>query len=224
MWESKLQQDPQGPYPGQWSILREVLNRCVQEHLEEEMDKVNTASSPEQMLHLVHGLPGSGKSRVIKLLRSYFEEVWLWTHGVYFVFLAPMNTMASNIEGFTSHSWGEIDFMKDGFTISSKRCAMGCYWSSMRTKCESMRFCLIDEIENVGAGTLGDLDQHVTGGARSELYKYRQSLEAAVALRPFKGMNMIFCGDFGSCHLSETYISWAILSVAKRLVSARWKR
>ena len=132
--------------------------------------------------------------------------------------------MASNIEGFTIHSWGEIDFMKDSFTSASKKGAKGCDLSSMITKCESMRFYFIDEIESVGTGTLGDLDQHVTGGARAKLCKYRKSVEAAQALRHFGGMNMIFSVTCGSCHLSETYISWAIRSVAKRLVSARCKK
>ena len=78
-----------------------------------------------------------------------------------------MNSMASNIQGYTVHSWGEIEFMKDGCYIANKKGAMGCDLSSMATKCENLRFVLIDEIENVDAAMLGDLDQHTFGGVQA---------------------------------------------------------
>ena len=107
-----------------------------------------------------------------------------------------MNSMASNIEGFTVHSWGEVEFMKEGIMVSSKQTGMAYDFSSMRTKCENLRFVLIDEIENVGAGTLGDLEQHMFDGARPDVYKWRRDVEAAFKHRYCGGVNLIFFWGF----------------------------
>ena len=62
------------------------------------------------LFRMVHGLPGSGKSRLIKWLKEYFEEVWLWTQEKQYALVAPMNTMADNIGGTTIHSFARIAF------------------------------------------------------------------------------------------------------------------
>ena len=59
---------------------------------------------------MTHGLPGSGKSKLLLWLRTYFEEVWKWTDGVQFQSLAPLNSMASNIGGDTMHTWAGLKF------------------------------------------------------------------------------------------------------------------
>jgi SpoVK/Ycf46/Vps4 family AAA+-type ATPase len=80
--------------------------------LEHEEERTNSINSKEEdpSLNLLHGPPGAGKSLLIKWIRSYFETVWDWEHGVQFVILAPMNTMANNVGGETIHAWGEIPF------------------------------------------------------------------------------------------------------------------
>ena len=64
--------------------------------------------APPPIFKLIHGLPGSGKNRLLKWLRSYFIEVCGWEEGVHFQYIAPMNSMADNIGGNTLHSWAEI--------------------------------------------------------------------------------------------------------------------
>ena len=63
------------------------------------------------LFRLIHGLPGAGKSKVLKWLRSYLIEVWQLREEEDFVFLAPMNSMAAGIGGSTLHAWAEIKWM-----------------------------------------------------------------------------------------------------------------
>jgi hypothetical protein len=62
---------------------------------------------------MVHGLPGAGKSEVIKWARSFFEKVLGWRHGREFVCIASMNTMAALIGGMTIHGFGGVPFNSD---------------------------------------------------------------------------------------------------------------
>ena len=68
------------PNPKQWEILNVVHHRCVAEKTGDE----HLSEAP--LLRSVHGLPGSGKSKVLEWLRNYFETVWKWTIGHEFVF------------------------------------------------------------------------------------------------------------------------------------------
>eukprot|EP00973_Karenia_brevis_P077523 10770671-Karenia_brevis.AAC.1 len=72
---------------------------------------------PQPMLHLMHGLPGSGQSEVLKWLRSYWEIVWKYEHGLHFVFVAYSNAMADNISGFTMHSSFNIEWKREDETM-----------------------------------------------------------------------------------------------------------
>ena len=58
----------------------------------------------EPLRGLVHGLPGTGKSRVLKWLRSLFEDALGWTHGEQFLCVALQNRMAGSIGGDTLHA------------------------------------------------------------------------------------------------------------------------
>ena len=64
--------------------------------------EVNTKNA-EPLLDLVHGLPGTGKSAVIKWMRRLMEDGLGWEHGVQFVCLAFQNAMAAQINGYTIH-------------------------------------------------------------------------------------------------------------------------
>ena len=76
------------PNKKQQQVLDMVHARCVDEKSQQE----DISSKP--LLRLVHGLPGSGKSQLLKWLRSYFIAVWHWVEGREFVFVAPLNAMA----------------------------------------------------------------------------------------------------------------------------------
>ena len=59
----------------------------------------------DTLFHMVHGVPGAGKSMLIKWLREAFEKVLGWVHGVQFVCLAFQNATAALIDGYTIHHW-----------------------------------------------------------------------------------------------------------------------
>ena len=61
--------------------------------------------TPHPMCHLIHGLPGASKSRLLQWLESYWETVWKYERGIHFAFVAYSNSMADNINGFTIHSF-----------------------------------------------------------------------------------------------------------------------
>ena len=116
-WKKALLNADKAPKQQQWQVLKLIHDRCIYELEEEQRQCVNATSGPshwEPICRLVHGLPGSGKSQLLKWIRSYFEVVWKWENGVHFVFLAPLNSMATGISGQTLLSWGGIAFKKKG--------------------------------------------------------------------------------------------------------------
>ena len=103
------------------------------------------------MLDLLHGLPGTGKSHAIKWVRECFEIIG-WTHGVQFVCLAFQNAMAAHIDGFTIHHWSGIPVMAEEGTVGTKST------TTLSTKCQCLRFILLDEISMVGRQMMGRID------------------------------------------------------------------
>jgi hypothetical protein len=96
-WRSTVLAATKRPNANQWECLDLIHRRCVYEYNEEMRHQVNASPGDdheEPYFRMVHGLPGAGKSEVLKWARSYFEKVWLWTVGVQFQFLAPLNMMA----------------------------------------------------------------------------------------------------------------------------------
>ena len=150
--------------------------------------------SSAPMFKLVHGLPGSGKTTLLRWLRGNFEDVWQWTFGVHFMFLAPMNTMAANIHGCTIHSWGEIKWKnKQGVIIGARKHTEDDV-SSMGIKGSSLRFLCIDEIEACGAGLLANLEKNTSRGAP----KHFKNPEGSTFPAPYEGVNTFFLETFGN--------------------------
>ena len=88
-------------------MLKAIAERVNTEMLEEQAGEM-ASTAHEPMLDLVHGLPGTGKSRVIAWIRELLEDVLRWEHGVEFVCLAFQNSMAAHIDGATIHHWSTI--------------------------------------------------------------------------------------------------------------------
>jgi len=195
-WRSVLEKAQKTPTVEQWELLDSVHRRCKLEHAEEVADTINTTGE-EPLRSFVHGLPGAGKTQVMKWLQSYFEEVWGWKAGVHFIFLAPMNTMAARLDGQTVHSWGEVEWQTDGpgggFNLGRRKNQAG-DMSSMGAKTELLRFILLDECEATGASVLGQLQEHTAEAARRELYKYKPGSKS-IRPRPFGGLNVLLFGD-----------------------------
>ena len=104
-----------------------------------------------------------------------------------------MNSMATNVGGFTVHSFGEVPFVKDGVYITT---AKNDGQSSMVTKCQKLRFLIIDEVENLGAGCLADLEANIFAGMPDAGYKYKQDVPILEQKRLFGGLNILMVGDF----------------------------
>ena len=154
------------PNPLQQQILDLVHERRIVEHVCENGEGVPSKTCcPEPLLRLIHGLPGSGKTQVLRWLQSYFEEVWSWTLGLEFVFTAPLNSMASNIQGSTIHSWGGITFKDRRGTLincqQNSKDSRGCHKVGSQTKTNRQRHtqtcdqkdCLTDRQTNRQAET-----------------------------------------------------------------------
>ena len=170
--------------------------RCVEEQIESAQE--TTFVSTEPFFKLAHGLPGSGKSEVLKWLTSYFDVVWDWKEGIHFVKLAFMNSMAANIGGSTIHSWGEVGFVDPLGNFRKARKQGEKDVPTMNTKCASLRWILIDEIEAAGCELLDDLNtsvqQHIP-----ETSQYKGVTQRSGGwhyVRPFAGVNTLFIGDF----------------------------
>ena len=121
-----------------------------------------------------------------------------------FVFyLAPLNSMASNIGGSTVHSWGQVGFKdRRGVHIAPKT-SQDQETPTMTAKCGKLRFLFIDEIEATGADTIGALEAHVTFRISSQSpYKFAPKREdngkvtKGLLPRCFGGVNVLFLGDF----------------------------
>ena len=76
-----------------------------------------TSDAREEALRgFVHGLPGTGKSRVIKWIILMFTEARGFTKGIEFVCVAFQNRVAHTMQGATLHSAGDVpvgDYSQD---------------------------------------------------------------------------------------------------------------
>ena len=195
-WCAHLEASDKSPYGRQWEILNAVHEQCLREWTNEHSRQSASVNVP--FFKLVHGLPGSGKSEVLKWLTSYFEKIWHWQQGVHFEKVAFMNSMAANIGGVTIHSWGEIGYLDKSGTYCKPRQSDDRDVPSMNAKCASLRWLLVDEVEAAGSELLEQLSdslcQHVP---ESSKYKRRtENVQGYSSIRPFGGVNTLLVGDF----------------------------
>ena len=197
------------PTPNQKHVLETIHFRVVKENYEllhEDYSSIWAAKPAdiqveEPLLRLVHGLPGSGKSKLLLWIKDYFRTVWQWKMNNQFSIVAPQNSMADNVGGDTLHSFGNIPF-KDhrgklvnthGFLDDEKQ-------SLLSTRWHNLRFLFVDEIEAVGVNILGEVQHKMTS-----VVPFRHELPEALKCplhpqrkvnRSFGGVNVIFFGDF----------------------------
>jgi hypothetical protein len=127
----------QCPNAGQLAVLDRVASRASCEWFEEWAGTAAT-STEEPLFDLVHGEPGTGKSRVIAWQRELFEDVLGWDHGAQFVCLAYQNAMAANIDGHTIHHWGGIPAQDNNEERRSKPADI----DELFIRCQSLRWIL----------------------------------------------------------------------------------
>ena len=170
-------------------MLKHVATRVKEEWVEESAGLVSS-STHDPLFDLVHGLPGTGKSRVIAWIRELFEDKLGWTHGNQFVCLAFQNTMAANIDGFTIHTWAGVPWKMDAGEGGG---GVARDIGELFLRCQNLRWILVDEISMVSAELLAELERRVSQAARPVgTYKHRPDKSP----RPFGGFNVLLFGDW----------------------------
>ena len=83
---AEINSQAESPNQEQRAFLRHFVARLKLEIVEQQFQRIST-SVEEPLLDLVHGFPGTGKSRVIQWMRELMEKGLGWEHGVQFVCL-----------------------------------------------------------------------------------------------------------------------------------------
>ena len=179
------------PSREQQRVLDQVVRRCLEESHDEQMD-IPIRSEP--LRFVMHGVPGAGKTRTLKWVRQFFEEVCGFTHGKEFVFLAGFNTMAALLGGYTLHSFGEVPFYKkDGSKANVRKRDDATDMSKKFLKYERLRWIIIDECSVSDLSHQGHLEHSLR---RSTRETHSWALREDGSERCWGGMNVAFCGDF----------------------------
>ena len=135
-----------------------------------------------------HGLPGTGKSRVIKWIIRMFREALNWEHAVEFQCVAFQNTVAAAMEGLTLHSSGDIQVGNNSDARRLEHTDIDVLYS----RNQSLRWIIFDEIFMIPDELLGTFSQHLThAAADSSRYKKRRD----GSTRMFGGYNYLMLGD-----------------------------
>ena len=205
-WLLDLHKSDEPPKEEQVAILRCVINRVKYERDAERLDlaehrarqlrqplKRRRVVELEPMSALIHGLPGTGNSEVIRYIRRLFEDVLRWEHGKEFVFLAVQNTAAAEIGGFTIHSWALIP-VNDSHRAQLRAASSGKQdVSKTFLRCQNLRFLFIDEISMVAPELFADLESTTVRAVRN---RHTCKVRADGSHRAFGGVNFGAFGDW----------------------------
>ena len=96
-WLRNVMLEREPPTEEQMRILRKVADRVLQEFedekfgadVPEETRRSARGDCEEPLRGLIHGHPGTGKSKVIMWIRNFFEKALGWEHGVHFLCSSP---------------------------------------------------------------------------------------------------------------------------------------
>ena len=193
-WLAALQRTANPPGEKQLQILRLILDRCWLEAREIRSNSINMTAA-EPVRHMIQGLPGAGKSELIKWICRAFNEVFGFQHGVQYVCLASQNTMASLINGFTNHSWGGVPVTNAQFEQWKNTNWNTPKVSPLFEKNQHMRWILMDEGSTTSAEVFGIIESNVTRSTRATgTWKIRPGSQSEE--RPFGGCNLLFFVDW----------------------------
>jgi hypothetical protein len=191
-WRASLEKADVVPDAQQLRIIDVVIERLVLEANEEEQDAVGrNDAEPTRMF--VHGLPGSGKSRIITWLQTLFTEVLGWTSGVEFQTAAPMNSMAALVKGVTLHSASRLGKnLVAGNQAGGKRDPTR-RPNELYTDLQHRRWMLLDEVENASAELLAASNKQHCDASRGGHRSYARRRDES--RRIFGGLNLVLFGD-----------------------------
>ncbi|CAK0874374.1 unnamed protein product [Prorocentrum cordatum] len=193
-WRRGLQTHQITPDPQQMSILDAVADRCVQEAREQDQLR----GSPCSRLFVL-GLPGSGKSEVIRWLCEegvgLFPTCMGWEHEVHFIKTAPMNSMASNIGGRTIHNFSKLGIDLITGVQSGGKKDPELSENMLHTKIQHMRWLIIDEVENVSVELLDAVHRQVKDSTRDKGNPWAVDARVPKQFAMFGGLNLVLLGD-----------------------------
>jgi len=193
-WLAALQREEKPPGVQQLRILRLILERCLLEAREIRSSTINKANE-EPLRHMIQGLPGAGKSELIKWICRAFQEVFGFQHGVQYVCIASQNTMAALIDGFTNHSWGGVPVTRAQFEQWQNTNWNTPQVSPLFEKNQHMRWILMDEGSTTSAEVFGIMEDNVSRSTRATgTWKKRPGSRGET--RPFGGCNLLFFVDW----------------------------
>lgn len=139
------------------------------------LDDYLAGKNPDQLLMILHGEGGTGKSLVLQTITKYFEaqsQANTLAKGAY------TGIAASLIEGRTLHTLARIGI--NGSTSLSDKAKQ-----NLETTWRDVRYLIVDEVSMVDRALLATLSRRLslakTGSSDSDL--------------PFGGINVILCGD-----------------------------
>ena len=195
-WFAQLRTEKEQPNTEQLAVLHAVRDRILEEKtLETEgpgirqrlMGPATVDLREEPFRGLCHGLPGTGKSRVIKWLIRMFTEAMHWSHGTEFQCVAFQNTVAFAMGGLTLHASGDIQV---GGTSEAKKLDHN-EIDILFTRNQALRWLLFDEVFMIADDLLGTFADRLTDAAQSSRYAKRND----DTKRMFGGYNFLMFGD-----------------------------
>ena len=156
-------------------MVHNIITNQLRRHLNGE--------NPPQILMMVHGEGGTGKSRLLKAISDTFAS-----NGVSHLLAktAMSGVAASIVNGSTLHGWAALPVKKGTNTwVNRSSTEIG---DRRRKNIGQAQWLTIDEMSMLTTPLLAHLS-HITGVVRASV----NSVEASI---PFGGLNVILMGDF----------------------------
>ena len=196
-WHKALMEDPLcTPTQQQMEVIQNVHLRTKYEYFVENNLPLSTDiehMTLRPMCHMIHGLPGAGKSKVLMWLQSYWETVWRYERGIHFAFVAYSNSMADNINGFTIHSFFALPWKNnDGQVVNTSNKDD---LTTFLTKMSLLKFVIIDEVEAAGLGMINQIHSKLVQSSTRPVEFRKVNADRKELTRMFGGVNFLMCGD-----------------------------
>jgi hypothetical protein len=191
MQQTAIQQEP--PNEQQWEVLRHVRDRLItEEKIRNEHPVIwkqhlgaKVGDTRQKAIRgLVHGLPGTGKSKVIHWIRHMFMEAMNWEHGVEFVCVAYQNRVAYAMHGATLHAAGDI-------TMDPRLKLQHTDIERLFIRNQALRWIIIDELFTIPDDLLGVFAHKFEDAAADSIFK--RNLDGSSQI--FGGYNLMMFGD-----------------------------
>jgi hypothetical protein len=172
----------------QVTVVEKVANRICLELSQAAAGK----EIEEPLIWCMHGLPGTGKSKVLLLLKELFTEVCGWQMGLEYQMAALQAVMAQQLGGDTlHHACGLNRFAgkgNDANDAASQRQA------KVAERVLQWRWLIIDEISMVSSALLAEVDVKLRDIVRRMNTLKRDS---SGNNRAFGGINILLSGVRG---------------------------